>query len=301
VPFGNQFTDYSIKKSDKAELIYLNTNPYLEIGKKYQDNKIEVFLAYAPNFIFMLPEDSSIHNVENKDNMIYPPPFFVEHKLGFRLGMDFVTLMEDGLVRKGFKMKSHIDWIKKTPDFEWGYKDNLDQPVNKSVLFYLYLEYSNYIDDLFYFSLGLHYKGGINLYKNHLILINKGVIGFPFDSMMKIHGLNDNQFTAEHVFLFNSLYGVKMSNKFHLGAYIDACTFFERNADTYLHYFNNSGFYNNILFGYGCFFKWNPAKLLVAVIEVSFCHELGQNTVHGPVIGCHIQKAFINPKRKAKR
>ena len=300
VPFGNQFTDYSIQKINKADLVYLNLNPYFEIGKKFSDHKIGVFFTYTPNFIFMMPEEYPLNEVDNASDFLYPADFFVEHKIGFKFEMDYITVLETNLVRKGFKIKAEVDWIKNTPDIEWGYRDNLNLPSFTSFLFYFYFEYSNYVNDLFYFSFGFHYKGGIDLYKNQLITIDKGIMGLPFDSMMKVHGLSNNKFTAEHMMLFNSIFGFKVHEIFHLGMYLDACSFFEKNADTYLFHIDNTAYYNNMIFGYGCFFKWIPYRLLVLTLEVSFSHEPGQNVIRVPVIGFHIAKTFINPKINRK-
>ena len=303
-PVINSFVEYSDRKENKAELIYLNTNPYIEIGKKFNDNKIETFLRYKPNFIFMMPDNFSLNDVEEEDDdddFIYPPDFFVEHDLGLTFQMDYISLLESGLVRKGFKIKCEADWFKKTPDTTWGYKNYLNQTTFTSFLFHTYFEYSDYINDLFYFSIGFHYKGGINLYKNQMISIGHGVIGVPFDGIMKIHGLNYNRFKAEHVLLFNSLSGFKVNKIFHLGLYLDACTFFERKSDTFLAHIPDSPYYSNLILGYGTFFKWNPYKLLVLTLEASFSHEVGQNVIRGPVIGFHVQKSFVITKKPKKK
>ena len=293
VPIGNVFTDYSAGKKDKAELVYLNTSPYLEIGKKFDDNKIEAFFRYKSNFIFMMPDDYPLNEAEKKAGFIYPPDFFVEHDLGITFQANYISLLEGGMVRKGFKMKCEADWFKKTSDTEWGYKNYLNKPSFASFLFHVYFEYSDYIKDIFYYSLGFHYKGGINLYKNQMISIENGVIGVPFDAMMKIHGLNFNCFKAEHVLLLNSLYGFKVNKIFHIGFYLDICTFFERESDTFLAKIPDSSYYNNLIFGYGTFIKWNPYKLFVITLETSFSHEIGQNVIRGPIIGFHIQKSFV--------
>lgn len=300
-PVINSFVDYSDRKKEKAELIYLNTNPYIEIGKKFNDNKIEFFFRYKPNFIFMMPDNFSLNDVEKKDDFIYPSDFFVEHDLGLTFQMDYISLLESGLVRKGFKIKCEADWIKKTPDTAWGYKNYLNQTTFTSFLFHTYFEYSEYINNLFYFSIGFHYKGGVNLYKNQMISIGHGVIGVPFDSIMKIHGLNYNNFKAEHVFLFNSLSGFKVNKIFHLGLYLDVCAFFEKKSDTFLSRILDSPYYSNLIAGYGTFFKWNPYKLLVLTLEASFSHEIGQNVIRGPIIGFHIQKSFVISKESKKK
>ncbi len=296
-PVANTLVDYSAQKKEKVELIFLNISPYIEIGKKFNENKIDVFLRYKPNFIFMMPDNFSLNEIDDEDNFIYPPDFFVEHNLGLVFQMNYISFLESGMVRKGFKLKCEVDWFKKTPDIVWGYKNYLNQPTFTSFLFHVYFEYSDFLNNLFYFSFGFHYKGGINLYKNQMISIGNGVIGVPFDSMIKIHGLNFNRFRAEHVLLFNFLSGFKINKIFHLGLYLDACTFFERKPDTFLISIPDSAYYNNLIFGYGTFFKWNPYKLLVLTLEASFSHEVGQNVIRGPIFGFHIQKSFVIIKK----
>lgn len=300
IPLFNSITEYSYKKEFKSSLMNIYFKPSIGLGKIFKNPKISIMFFYEPDFIFFLPETYPLNNFTDKENFIMPGSLIIEHNINISFILDYITLFESGWVRKGFYLKLSADWYKHTPDETWGYENDLNIPKNNSFIFNFRLEYSDFIKDIFYFSLNFQYKGGINYYKNNLIPIGKDIIGIPFGYMIGIHGFPEASFLAEHVFLFNSQFGFKVNKTFHFGFLIDICNFFEKDAMTYIVRLQNSNLYANQLSGFGVFFKIACGNMLDLLFEGSFGYEAGSQKIYGPIFGIFMQKIIINPNLKKK-
>lgn len=289
--------DYSRDKHYRARINRVYLTPSFSLGKLFHPYRLSLFFHYSARLNFLLIEspDSSI---ERPDLFTPPPIFTAHHRLELEFMADLVNLLELGWVREGFQVRLKAGWLKQTPDLPWGYHDFPNRPSNLSFYFELYGEYSKFINNIFYFSLGLHYRGGIELYKSGRFSLGKGVIGLPFDRGLKIHGFKSSAYRPDHLVLLNTLWGFKVNRHFHPGLYLDLAAVIERNSTYYLVRLEGSDYYNNLLIGTGLYFRTSPGWMFDILFEVSLGIDTGRQRLNGPVLGLYLSKLFLSPFKK---
>ncbi|MCG8570684.1 MAG: hypothetical protein MJB14_11145 [Spirochaetes bacterium] len=283
---------YSAKRKNLAKVNHLYLKPKLEIAKYFNPIHLDLSFSYQPKIYFLLPNMPD-YEIQNQAAFHDFPTIIAVHNLRLALVLDLINLLEFGWVRSGFKIALAAEWLKLTPDQTWGYVDHPSIPTNTCFRFNVYGEYSKFFPPVFYISIAVQYQGGINMYPLVKPKIGKGTIGTPFGFEIKVHGLQRDQYTADHLFLINTLLGFKTSRFFHLGLYLDGIYFIEKYAISYLAMINDTDFSHNILLGFGIFFKWTPGWLFDIVFETSFALDTGGTAILGPVLGIYLQKTFL--------
>jgi hypothetical protein len=292
--------DNSPQREEVAKINYLFVQPGVGLVKKIARYNLEFALEYHPRVHFML-FDSPDSSVPPVSRYTRPPVLYTMHNLSFSFTVDYISNLEQGWVREGFQFRVKAEWLKMSPDVSWSFSSFKSVPTDTAFRFTFYGEYSKFIARRFYFSIGFHYGGGINVYKQARFEVGKSVIGTPFGYDMKVHGFDRIVYAADHLFLLNSLTGIKINRHFHFGWYFDGCAFFESVPGSYLVLVPGTLYGFNIITGIGTFFKFTPGWLFDIVLEGSFGIDTGVQRIHGPVIGLYLQKTIVLSREMFKK